>query len=202
MTALTDWCQTFRDWLNRDDTDYPDSLVTTFIRMAEADLSDKLRCADMIAIDTATVADGRVLLPSDWREIDFVRDTDDYPLEFLDRTAFYAKSATAQMRYYSLTGNYILLTTPPVTANPRSIEISYYEAITPLTGEATWLQTKYPNLFLPAVMVSASAYGVEDQRAQGFQDKMQNLVDEINEKHMKSKTSGSRLRRVVRRGYT
>ncbi len=161
--TLSTWCDTFRGWLNRDDTDYPDALVTTFIRMAEADLSDSLRCSDMIAIDTATVDDGRILLPSDWRELDFVRDVDNFPLEFADRTTFYAKSADAQLRYYSITGNYLLATTPPVSTSPRNIEISYYEAITPLVDADTWMQTKYPNLFLPAVMVAASAYGVEDQ---------------------------------------
>lgn len=201
MTALEDWCDTFRGWLNRDDTDYPNSLVTTFIRMAEADLSDRLRCSDMIAIDQATLSTGRVLLPDDWRELDFVKEVDGAPLEFMDRTAFYGLTATSQLGYYTITGNYLLTTEPPDASSPRVLEISYYEAVPPLLNEATWLQTKYPNLFLPAVMVSASAYGVEDQRAQGFEAKTQGLVDQINAKHLMSKASGSRLRRRQTRGY-
>ena len=201
MTALEDWCDTFRGWLNRDADDYPNALVTTFIRMAEADLSDKLRCADQIAIDTAVVPTNRVLLPSDWRELDFVVDTDNYPLEFTDRTNFYAKSADAQMRHYSITGNYLLVTAPPEATAPRNLEISYFEAVPPLLNEPTWVQNKYPNLFLPAVMVSASAYGIEDQRAQGFEAKAQAIIDDINNRYLLSKASGSRLRRNRTKGY-
>jgi hypothetical protein len=198
---LADWCDTFRGWLNREDDDYPDSLVTTFIRMAEADLSDRLRCADQIAIDTSNVSVDRVQLPSDWRELDFVRIVDGYPLEFCDRTNFYAKSPEAQKRHYTLTGNFLLVGGPPTVSVPRQVEISYYEAVTPLLNVDTWLQVKYPNLFLPAVMVSASAYGVEDERAQGFEAKVQGLVDTINEKHKTSKSSGSRLRRNFTKGF-
>ena len=201
MTALEDWCNTFRAWLNRDVTDYPDTLVTTFIRMAEADLSDRLRCADQIAIDTAVISDARVQMPADCRELDFVKILDGYPLDYLDRKAFYAKSGEAQLRYYSITGNFILVGGPPTVSETRELEISYFEAVPPLLNEATWLQTKYPNLFLPAVMVSASAYGVEDERAQGFEGKMQGLIDTINEKYMVSKSAGSRIRRNVTRGF-
>lgn len=201
MTLAT-WCQTFRDWLNRDVEDYPDSLVTTFIRMAEADISTKLRCADQIDIDTGVITSPRVLLPGDWQETDFVRVVDGAPLEFLDRTAFYAKSAAAQVRYYSITGRYILVGGPPTPTVPVTLEISYYASVPPLLTDDTWLQTKYPDLFLPAVMVSASAFGVEDQRAQGFEAKMQSLIDAINEAHQKSKASGSRLRRNFTRGFT
>lgn len=199
--TLSTWCQTFRDWLNRDDTDYPDTLVTTFIRMAEAAISDQLRCADQILISTAPITVDRVLLPSDWRELDFVRIVDGTVLEFLDRTAFYAKSPTAQLRYYSITGNYLLVGGPPTPALQRNVELSYYGSVPPLTDADTWLQTKYPNLFLPSVMVSASAYGVEDERAQGFNAQMQAIIDDINEKHRISKASGSRLRRNTNRGF-
>lgn len=202
MTALTDSCDTIRAWLNRDSDDFPDTLCTTFIRMAEADLSDKLRCSDMIAIDTATVVNDRVLLPSDWRELDFVRVVDSYPLEYTDRTNFYAKSPEAQLRHYTITGNYLLVGGPPTAGSPRSLEISYFESIPPLLNEATWVQTKYPNLFLASIMVSASAYGIEDQRAQGFEAKAQSLIDEINAKYLLSKASGSRLRRNKTKGFS
>lgn len=202
MTALTDACDTIRSWINRDDDDYDDAIVTSWIRMAEADISDRLRCADQIAIDTSSITDGRVLLPSDWRELDFVRVVGGYPLEFTDRTNFYAKSPEAQVRHYTITGNYLLVGGPPTVSVSTSVEISYYEAVPPLSATDTWLQTKFPNLFLMACMVAASAYGVEDERAQGFGDKTDSIIQVINDKHQKSRTSGSRLRRNLTRSFS
>lgn len=202
MTAIIDACDTIRSWINRDSEDYNDTIVVSWIRMAEADLSDRLRCADQIGIDTSVVNDGRVLLPSDWRELDFVRIVDGYPLEFADRTNFYAKSPDAQLRHYTITGNYLLVGGPPTVSVPRSVEISYYQSVPPLYDPNTWLQTKYPNLFLMACMVSASAFGVEDERVQGFEAKIAAIIQTINDKHQQSKTSGSRLRRNLTRSFS
>lgn len=202
MTALSDQCTVIRAWLNRDAEDYPDALVTSWIRMAESRISRTLRCADQIDVDYAEVTIDRVLFPMDWLDLDFVRVIDGEPLEFLDRTTFYRKPLVSQIRYYTITGNWLVVGGPPTEEATREIEMSYYASVPPLEASNTWLQTKYPDLFLMATMVAASAYGVEDERATGFDASVKAAIQEINDQHSMAKASGSRLRRRTTRGYT
>jgi hypothetical protein len=89
MTALTDQCNLIRSWLAIGDDVYPDSVVTSWIRMAEEALSKKLRCKEMIQIDTGVLIEQRYLLPSDWRELSFVRIVGSRGLRYIPKDDFY-----------------------------------------------------------------------------------------------------------------
>ena len=194
MTALHDQCEVIRGWLNLGDDVYPDSVVTSWIRMAEESLSKRLRCKDMVQIDTGLLVEQRYLLPSDWRQLDFVRVIGGRDLRYTPRTDFYNPDepfASDQKKCYTLAGNYIIV--GGAVPEGLQVEITYYQDIPPLGDENTWLQTHYITLFTMETLHVASMYSIEDERAPLWQTESDRLVGDINDEHANSKASGSRL---------
>jgi len=206
MTALSDQCNLLRDWLGIGEEVYPDSVVTSWIRMAEEILSKDLRCKDMVQIDTGLLVDQRCLLPSDWRAMDFVRLVDGRPLRYIPRDDFYNPAfeyTDDQKNCYTLAGNYLIVGGINVTSG-TSVEITYYQDIPPLGDEPSWLSTKYPTLFTIRTLHIASMYSIEDQRNALWKEQADELVASVNSEHALSKASGSRLTRRhlgSRRGF-
>lgn len=195
MTAISDFCTTIRSWLNYEG--YSDELITSWVRIAEEMISERVRCKHMIWIDTAAVTKGRVVLPGDWLDLDFVRIVDGYPLEFMDRTNFYAKPAVADSTYnqghYTISGNFLMVGGD--TSIPgRNVELTYYQNVPPLGNVANWVQTYYPGLLISATLSVANAFGLDDARSTSWATSLQSEINVINENHLKSKASGSRLR--------
>ena len=194
MTAIHDQCEIIRDWLNLGDDVYPDSVVTSWIRMAEEALSKRLRCKDMVQIDTGLLVEQRYLLPSDWRQLDFVRLVGGRGLRYLPRTDFYNPDEpykTDQKNCYTIAGNYIIV--GGTSSSGLNVEVTYYQNIPPLGDENTWMQTQYPTLFLMETLHISSMYSIEDERAPLWQSESDRLVGDINDEHANSKASGSRL---------
>jgi hypothetical protein len=201
MTALSDQCGIIRKWLDLGDEVYPDEVVTSWIRMAEEQLSKKLRCKDMIQIDTGLLIQQRYLLPSDWRAMDFLRVIDGKPLRYSPRDDFYnpdRKYIDDQKNCYTIIGNYIIVTAYP---DGRSVEISYYQDIPALNGSATWLVNQYYTLFLVTTLNMAAMYAIEDERQPLWSGKSDELISDINSEHASSKASGSRLTSRHRRSF-
>lgn len=199
MTAISDFCDTIRGWLN---FEYSDTLITSWVRMAEEQMSTTLRCKHMIAIDTAYVANGRVKLPDDWLGLDFARIVDGKPLHFRTRDDFYnvpPNQPHYNEGYYTITGNYLI--TPAGTDNGLSVELSYYEHIPPLGDEPNWLMKYYSRLYVSSVLAVAASYSLEDDRAVMWQTASQTFIDQINEEHQKSKASGSRVSMPRKKGF-
>ena len=194
MTAIGDLCSVIRGWVN---FEYDDALITSWTRMAEELISTVLRCKHMIQIDTGVVRNGRVLLPTDWLELDFVRDLDfNRPLTYRERTQFYSNPDPLDANYnigrYTLSGNF-LMTNPVEETDGRNIELTYYQAIPPLGDDINWLMQYYSRLYVTATLSVATMYSIEDDRAATWQAAMQTFIDSINEEHIKSKTSGGLL---------
>lgn len=195
MTAISDHCDTIRAWLNFGDTEYTDTLITSFTRMAEERLSEDLRCKHMIAIDTALVEQSRIQLPLDWQELDFVRFLDGGPLKFRSRTEFYTNPANDPNRnygYYTITGNYLIVGGD--IGDGINIEISYYESIPPLDADPNWLMTYYSRIYTSATISVARMYSEgEEEKAMVWDAATQDFVNRVNERHMESRISGSQL---------
>lgn len=194
MTAIGDHCNTIRSWLN---IDYSDTLITSWTRMAEEYLSEVLRCKHMIAIDTATVSVSRVILPTDWQALDFVRLVDGGPLKFVSRDEFYS---SPNSKKYTITGNHIVIGGD--VDDGVGVEISYYESVPALDNEPTWMSKYYSGLYVASTLVAACSYGIEDDRATMWETRVARMVDSINEKHAESKSSGSTIAiRRIRKGF-
>lgn len=200
MTALEDQCGVIRDWLNLGSDVYPNSVVTSWIRMCEEKLSKELRCKDMLQIDVGTLIEQRYLLPSDWRGMDFVRVIGGKPLRYAPRDDFYNPDyASDQPNVYTMTGNYLI--TGANTAAGTKVEISYYQDLPALGDTPTWPLVKYPTLYLVTSLGLASLYAIEDERGPIWRDQSDSLIGDINIEHQLSKASGSRLTQRHRRSF-
>lgn len=208
MTAIGDYCNVIRGWLNLGASIYPDVVVTSWVRMAEEELNEALRCKHMIQIDDGVLVTGRVLLPSDWLELDLVRLNDGNAMRYEPRDEFYDQSLSPQpVKFdssgrqittgrYTIIGNYLVISNPDAV-NGSNVEIAYYQTIPPLGDTPNWVTTYYSQLYTIATLHVAAMYAIEDERGPMWTTQMDKLVKEINERHMTAKASGSRL--VARR---
>lgn len=203
MTAISEHCTVVRQWLDYGEDEYPDTLVTSWTRMAEQSLSMNLRCKHMIQIDTGLVSTSRVPLPEDWLELDFVRIVDGHPLSFRSRTEFYTPPIPADPNYnskhYTLSGN--LLMVGGNIADGREVEITYFQEIPPLIDEPNWLMKHYSGLYVFSTLAAAALYGIESDQAQVWKDQASEMVSTLNGEYLKSKASGSNLAMPRRKGF-
>lgn len=196
MTALSDHCDTIRSWLNLGPEIYPDSLIESWTKMFEEDINVSLRVKHMIAIDRGEVIVDRVLLPSDWVELDFVRVVDGKPLRFRDRNLFYTPNEQDQYDnsgYYTITGNYLIVGGPISITNSKTVEISYYQNVPRLGEFSNWMMDNYSRLYTTGTLAVGSMYSFEDERGPAWATATQVFVDKLNEEHLVSKHSGSVL---------
>jgi hypothetical protein len=194
MTAASDQCEVIRRWLAIGSDVYPDTVVISWIRMAEEALSKILRCKDNLQIDTGLLVQDRYLLPSDWRELDFVRIVDGRPLRYAPRDDFYNPDEpykTDQKNCYTLSGNYVIV--GGTSASGLNIEVTYYQDVSPLGDNPSWLLSKYPTLFTLKTLHIASMYAIEDDRGTMWDTESGKLLADANKEHASSKASGSRL---------
>lgn len=202
MTAIGDFCTLIREWLNIGSEVYPDSVVTSWVRMTEETLSKRLRCKEMIEIAVGTIINQRYALPGDWREMDLVRVIGGGPLRYIPRDDFYNPDepfVSDLPNCYTIIGNYIA-----IGANAEDgaqIEIAYYQDVPTLGDDPTWLSSKFPTLNTVTTLHVATMYAIEDERGPMWESKSDGLIADINSEHSKSKASGSRLTLRHRRSF-
>lgn len=202
MTAIGDHCTKVRAWTNIDSTD---ELITQWVRMAESKISESLRCKDMITIAHGVVVEGRVDLPVDWLDADFVRVVDGKPLDFVSRNEFYDNptgSPNWPGNKFTISGNYLIV--GPTVSDGDTVELHYYAKVPPLDDDETWLSGLYPQILMYATLIFAYDYDIDDSgRSEKFEGKMQAEITKVNENHKLSKGAGSGVlvRRSQRRGF-
>lgn len=208
---LTDKCAEIRRWLAIGEDVYPDDVVTSWIRMAEEQLSTDLRVKHMIQIDTTTIAVDRVPLPLDWQEIRLARllpggdvlryQTPDifYNPEFPDapgpQPAGYPTSVAYPTRYkrYTILGNYLVVGGVDPVAGLQ-VEMTYYQSIPPLTdANNNWINAYHPTIYMLAILQVASMYVIEDERGPMWTQQVNNIMTAMNARHQVDKASGSVL---------
>jgi len=209
-TFLTDKCNQIRDWLALGEDVYPDSVVTSWIRMAEEYLSLALRVKHMIQIDTATVLNARIPLPLDWQEIRLVRfvssggvcryQTPDafFNPEFPDSPE---PPYDGQYNRYTILGNYLMVGSVN-TVDGTQVELTYYQDIPPLTDDANnWVNYYHSTVFTLKVLHTASMYAIEDARGPTWDNEVVRLVNAMNAQHKIDMASGSVLMPVRRKSF-
>jgi len=187
-----------RAWADRED--WSDSLVDSWVEMARQNLSTRLRVADMVQIDQATINQNRVKLPDDWQYSDFVRVIDGPVLEYRDRQSFY-KETHERPNYFTTSGLFMQLGgVYPDTG--REVELHYFGDIPAVPeAESNWLTERFLEIILMRTLLFASVFGFEDERAVGFETLVQSRIEEANNAYLMSKTSGSVLVRKPKKGF-
>lgn len=197
---LNELCIKVRDWTNREDL--TDAQITGFVRLGETRLSQELRIKDMIQIDTATIKDRRVLVPTDWLEADFIRSLKFGPLRYISRDDFYAIGEEKMGRKYTLSGNYIIFGGKIPEVEGLMVELHYYGNVPEIKATTTtWLSRLYPNLQLTSALVFAYTFLLEQEKAAGAAQMLLEDIQSLNNAHLKSKASGSLLNRRQQRSY-
>jgi len=199
MTALTDFCQVIRNWAN---FDHDDAVITSWVRIAEQNLSLNLRIADMLQIDTGTLYQRRVTLPSDWRELDFVRFADGGPIRYMSRDEFYRDNDPHRTNnFYTVTGNYIVLGGAVNDVDGRQLEVSYYGDLPALGNDPNWVVKRHSGLLIAATMAAGCLYDIEDSRLSTWVSFVDNQIKQLNDEHRISRHSGSNIVAQSRRSF-
>lgn len=218
MTDFSDFKTQIAEWANRQD--WADTLVTSFVRMAEQKLNAELRIDRMIQTDDALIASCCAALPDDWIEMDLVRiesgttPTGFIPINYKPRDEFFRQPSIPYAPYapssslstygkYTIEGRQIIIGGPPDTVNGRTVRIDYYGEV-PVFADTTpsWVYTKYPSLYLYAALMHADLHAVgEEDKSAGLKTLVEDTITKLNAAHSLSRASGSRLSRSKGRSF-
>lgn len=206
---LTDKCAEIRKWLAIGSDVYPDAVVTSWIRMAEEQLSTELRVKHMVQIDTSTLVVDRVSLPIDWQEIRMVRFLPNGgAMRYQTPDEFYnpefpqdaASPYSGKRKRYTILGNFLIV--GDVSGSGLEVELTYYQDIPPLTdADENWINHYHPSVYTLKILHIASMYAIEDERGPMWEKQVMALVGEMNVRHQVDKASGSTLQLVRRKTF-
>jgi hypothetical protein len=192
MSDFTDFLAVVKEWVGR--TDYSDAVTTSFVRMAETTLTLSLRVREMIVTSDAIVTEGKVALPIDWAEAELIRFTGGKPLIYIPHNDFYGADEK-RTNWYTLLGNDIEFGSPIDEIEGLEVTMSYYQHIPTFTDDATWLFSKYYNIYLQSCNAAAALYSQEFERATSLEGFVSTMVEAANGMFRRGNISGSVLRR-------
>jgi hypothetical protein len=207
MSDFSDFKASIVEWANRQD--WSDTLVTSFVRMAEQKFNAELRVARMIQTDDGVIIGRCAPLPDDWLQMDLVRignvNAPDgfWPIHYRARDELFKLPDQWAARYYTIEGRQIFFGGAPDAVNGRTFRLSYYGEV-PIFADDTdsWIYTKYPNLYLFAALMHADLHAIgEEQSAGNLKQLSEDMIGKLNAEHLRSKASGSRVNRSRRRSF-
>jgi hypothetical protein len=160
------------DWLDRDDLT---ARVPTFIRLTEARLNRLLEDPDM-EVSTTLTGDGADL-PADYGAMISIGTANGYKLTPMSNVE-YAKllPSSGISRYYTIREGKVYYY--PGSAN---VTLVYRRRIPALTADnqMNWLLDLAPDAYLYGALMQASAFLVEDDRAQNWNALFDRAIEEL-----------------------
>jgi hypothetical protein len=213
MTALTDFCTVVRAWV--DDVNPDDTMITSWIRMAEERLNNELRSNEQIVRDYATFDDNCAVLPDDWLEVLYVRSgnvfryvtPDAYwqtaaqptrELEIADPTGAAPWPPPGAQKIYTIIGRTLFVLPNIDPAALTKIEVGYYRALAPLGDTMDPVLSRYPSLLLNCTLSAAAPYLVEDDRLSTFAALATAGIEKVNNSANSGRWSGSPLTPMIK----
>lgn len=173
------------DWLNRDDLT---AVIPTFIAMAEAEFSRRLRTQRMLSRVVASVSGEYADLPDNYLEMRslHLRSSPIRRLEFVTPANFLDMAGVGTVglpRYFTALGAQLRFLPCPAEDAPATVELVYFSKIPTLsaTNPANWLLEMAPELYLHASLAHASPYLREDQRVSGWRQLAEDQIAQIND---------------------
>jgi len=175
------------DTLNRLGSTNVKDRCASWVVLHEARANRVLRDRGMVQEATATLTDGRIKLPPDWREVQQFQlngGSGTRPRRLTVCTQAYADQVRAEARlteptHYCIVGKNIEIV--PYTSAALEIEMAYYRKVPPLTAEAptNWLLDEHPDYYFYGSLVHSAPFLRDDERiatwgtlAQAAQDEM------------------------------
>ncbi len=207
MTDFSDFKTQIAEYANRGD--WPDAVVTGFVRQAEEKLNAELRVDRMIKFSEAVVAARCAPLPDDWLAMELVRianlnAADGFlPIRYKSRDEFYTTVDNWMVGFYTIQGRQIFVGGPPDTVNGQVLKLTYYGEVPVFSDtQPSWVYTKYPALFLEAATMFSCMHAVgEEDKAAGAKALTEDTIQKLNALHATSRASGSRVTRTRTRSF-
>lgn len=207
MTDFADFKAQILEWINRED--FPDVLVTSFIRMAEQKLNAELRHNRMIKSSINTVTQRCSTVPDDWIEFDLVElETKNVPggwapIRYKARDEFLQLPDKWSIGHYSVEGRQMFFGGTPEATEGIKYQIFYFAELPVFSDTVnSWMYTKYPSIYLSAALMHAYMHAVgEEGQAAAAKQLTEDGIQKLNVEHNLSKASGSRLTRTRVRSF-
>jgi len=207
MSDFSDFITIIKGWANR--SDWSDALVTGFIRDAEGILNQDLRIDRMIQFDEALITSRCAPLPDDWLQMELVRIPDGNfpdgfrPIRFRARDEFFNSTDHFARHAYTIQGRQIWIGGSPDEVEGRTVKITYYGEVPVFSADQdSWVYTRYQALYRYAAMANADLYAVgEEEKAVGLKQLVDTMIQKLNNDHILSRASGSRLTRSRARSF-
>ena len=207
MTDFSDFKMQIAEYANRGD--WPDAVVTGFVRQAEEKLNAELRIDRMIQFDEATIASRCAPLPDDWLQMELVRIAnlnvpDGFiPIRYKSRDEFYTTVDNWSYGFYTIQGRQLFVGGPPDTVNGQVVKLTYYGEVPVFSDtQPSWIYDKYPGLYLSAATMFACLHAVgEEDKAMAAKQLAEDMITKLNALHATSRASGSRVTRSRVRSF-
>lgn len=177
---------------------YSDAQKEEFIALAEARLNRKLRAMEMETRVTATLDSEYLELPDDFQEIRSIEIQDDLgPVEYITPPhlrSIYASTETGRPQYYTITDGQFQFA--PAPGSSYTIEVIYYKKIPALSDANTsnWVLASHPDLYLWTCLSLQGVLDWNDERAVGFAQAAQGLIEELNAQDRKRRQGAAPIR--------
>ena len=202
MSDFADLKAQIADYANRQD--WQDSVVTGFIRQAEAKLNAELRIDRQIQFDESLITERCVPLPDDWLQMELVRIANGnapdgfLPIRYKSRDEFYTTVDNWMYGFYTIQGRQLFIGGTPDAVNGQTVIITYYGEVPVFTDDnPSWVYTKYPSLYLYSSLMHADLHAVgEEDKASALKSLVEDMITKLNAGHAQSRSSGSRVTRT------
>lgn len=211
MSDLTDFFNTIRSWIDRQDAS--DALITSWLRIAEERMNNDLRTDFMISRQSANFLDNCDPLPVDWLETIYVRyvlmtdsqfppQANGLPLEVVSIDEYWKRqdknNPNYNNPYYTHIGRLLFVGPPVDTTNGTQFEVGYYAMVPPWTDTAPLLYNRSPSLYLYLTLQASAPWLMEDDRAVAWGQVATGVLNDLNTAHKQAKYSGSPMKLRIR----
>ena len=175
--------------LNRGDLT---TAIVDFIRLAEAEMSDRLKTREMSVRETLTITDGVATIPAALQSVQSMRlasapygRIEPEGIEALEARRLDAPGDPAT---YAMVGEEFVFWPP----NSSSAVIRYRRDVPALTDEATsnWVLLGHPHVYLYGTLYHAYMFLKDSQRASEYEGKFGAAIASLNERDMTAQISG------------
>lgn len=187
-------------WLNREDLT---ATIPTFIALAEAALSRRVRTRDMLVTTDVNVAAEFANLPADyaeWRALSYETADGPVALQYVtpERADVLMPSAAAAPRYFTVDGGFLRFVPVPDTVYFGTLR--YYAKIPALSPSNTtnWLLDSHPDVYLYAALAESAPFLRDDDRVVLWAGELDKRVNDLVVSSERSEFGGGPLRAAVR----
>jgi hypothetical protein len=195
ITNYTSLKTTLADYLHR--SDLSDSVLSTFVTLAEARLSRQLRLFNQEATAelTVTANSNTVALPTGWIEtIDLVYANDKDPLTAQSVKSLNGQSSTStstgRPRLYATTNGSNLLF--DVSADQAyTLSLNYFKRWDIETDDVNWLLLNAPDAYLYASLLEAKIYTKKAEDASIWAQGLKQAIDDLNKNDNRSRRNAT-----------